>query len=262
MTDRTSAPAQGTPTWADLTTSDPEGARAFYGDLFGWGYADGLPGREAHATAELAGRPVAGIGAHREEEEGSPAAWTTHLAVDDLDRALGVVEALGGRVFSGPTRLGKAARVATVSDPSGAVFGLWEPGSHHGSAAVDEPGATTYAEVWTDDATSTTEFYTTLLGLPSDVEQVGTMSVVAAGGTDAFGIWAAGAAVGVEGAGPHWVVYFAVADVDATAARAVELGGRVHAAPDDSPAGRWALLADPAGARFGVTVIDAADTAG
>jgi predicted enzyme related to lactoylglutathione lyase len=51
------------------------------------------------------------------------------------------------------------------------------------------------------------------------------------------------------GAPPHWLGYVAVPDVDATAARAKELGGRVVHGPADIPdVGRFAILADPQGA--------------
>ncbi|HKH67836.1 MAG TPA: VOC family protein, partial [Reyranella sp.] len=50
---------------------------------------------------------------------------------------------------------------------------------------------------------------------------------------------------------PHWVVYFAVEDADATAAKAQELGGRASPIMD-SPAGRFAILNDPHGAVFAV----------
>jgi uncharacterized protein len=50
---------------------------------------------------------------------------------------------------------------------------------------------------------------------------------------------------------PAWTSYVAVDDADATAARAAELGGTVHAPPFDvGDAGRMAILADPTGAVF------------
>ncbi len=51
------------------------------------------------------------------------------------------------------------------------------------------------------------------------------------------------------GARPHWIAYVDVPDVDATAARAQELGGTVMVPPRDIPTvGRYAVLADPQGA--------------
>jgi len=47
-------------------------------------------------------------------------------------------------------------------------------------------------------------------------------------------------------------VYFAVADTDDIAKRTPELGGKVISPPMDIPQGRFAVLADPQGAVFGV----------
>ena len=51
---------------------------------------------------------------------------------------------------------------------------------------------------------------------------------------------------------PHWMVYFSVADTDATAARASELGGAAPVPPTDIPPGRMAVLNDPQGGYFTV----------
>ena len=51
------------------------------------------------------------------------------------------------------------------------------------------------------------------------------------------------------GAGPAWIGYVAVDDVDSSAAKAAEAGGSVRRAPDDIPGvGRFAIIADPQGA--------------
>jgi predicted enzyme related to lactoylglutathione lyase len=50
---------------------------------------------------------------------------------------------------------------------------------------------------------------------------------------------------------PHWLAYIGVPDVDAAAAHAVELGGRVlEPTGGMEDVGRWAVLADPQGAMF------------
>jgi uncharacterized protein len=49
---------------------------------------------------------------------------------------------------------------------------------------------------------------------------------------------------------PHWSVCFAVADADATVAKAREQGGTVVAEPVDMPIGRFAAIIDPQGAWF------------
>jgi predicted enzyme related to lactoylglutathione lyase len=55
------------------------------------------------------------------------------------------------------------------------------------------------------------------------------------------------------GAPPHWMAHVLVDDVDATAALARKLGGRVHKEPTDIPTvGRFAVLGDPQGAVISV----------
>lgn len=52
---------------------------------------------------------------------------------------------------------------------------------------------------------------------------------------------------------PHWIGNVQVADVDATVARARELGGKVHKEPEEIPTvGRFAIVADPQGAAVSV----------
>jgi len=52
-----------------------------------------------------------------------------------------------------------------------------------------------------------------------------------------------------QGAPPHWGAYVTVDDVDATARRAEELGGKVLVPPQDIPGvGRFCVVQDPQGA--------------
>jgi uncharacterized protein len=50
---------------------------------------------------------------------------------------------------------------------------------------------------------------------------------------------------------PHWSVYISVADVDASASKATELGGKILVPAFDIPTiGRMCLVQDPQGAAF------------
>ena len=51
----------------------------------------------------------------------------------------------------------------------------------------------------------------------------------------------------------HWRADFWIADADAAAARATQLGGSIIADPEDAGPFREAVLADPAGATFSVS---------
>jgi uncharacterized protein len=50
----------------------------------------------------------------------------------------------------------------------------------------------------------------------------------------------------------HWLVYFAVDDVDASFKKALAGGAREMTAPRDFPGGRLAIVIDPQGAAFGL----------
>src|SRR5256886_13156048 len=54
------------------------------------------------------------------------------------------------------------------------------------------------------------------------------------------------------GTPPAWLSYVGVPDVDATVRQATSLGARTYAGPQDIPVGRFAVLADPQGATFGL----------
>lgn len=55
------------------------------------------------------------------------------------------------------------------------------------------------------------------------------------------------------GVPPHWMAHVMVDDVDATAAQAKKLGGKVHKEPEDIPTvGRFAVIGDPQGAAISI----------
>ena len=55
------------------------------------------------------------------------------------------------------------------------------------------------------------------------------------------------------GAPPHWLMYVGTPNVDDTAMRIAQLGGRILKQPDDIPnTGRFAVVQDPYGATFGI----------
>jgi predicted enzyme related to lactoylglutathione lyase len=54
------------------------------------------------------------------------------------------------------------------------------------------------------------------------------------------------------GAAPRWIGYVAVDDIDATAERLTQLGGRIYVPPTDSNIGRVSILIDPQTAALGM----------
>jgi predicted enzyme related to lactoylglutathione lyase len=126
-----------------LNTRDPEGAKAFYGAVFGWGVLDlgagsmwTLPGYGDHlegftpgmreGMAEM-GAPegfedvVAALNPIPDDQPDTPPHWNVTFAVDDADASAARVKELGGQVLMGPFDA-PWVRMSVVSDPQGAMF--------------------------------------------------------------------------------------------------------------------------------------------
>ena len=246
--------APGAPCWVDLATSDPEGARRFYGGLFGWELEIGPPETGRYTQAKVRGLPVAGLGGEP-KPDGQPVAWTTYIATDGVDDAVKRITENAGTVTMGPMDVMDQGRMAIAMDPTGAVFGLWQPGGHVGALLVNEPGTVCWNELMTRDLGAARRFYSAVFGY--GWEDVDTGEGGPPYATFAVGDRPLGGAMQMgdefpAGTPSHWMVDFAVGDTDATVAKAEQLGGEVTMAATDSPYGRFASLRDPQGAYFSV----------
>jgi uncharacterized protein len=246
--------AQGTPNWVDLQTSDPAAAKAFYTGLFGWTYDDQeMPdsGGAIYSMARLGDENVAAIAPQPQEmaAAGAPPMWNTYLAVDNVDDAVSKAEAAGGQVAMQPFDIMDAGRMAFVMDPSGAAVAFWQANQHIGATLVNEPGTVTWNELITSDPAAA-KFYEQVLGMTTSIMDMGQgpYTLFEVGGQMVGGT----TPPQMEGVPNHWHVYFAVADADATAAKAKELGGSALVEPFDTPVGRIAVLRDPQGAVFSI----------
>lgn len=259
MGERTSH-APGTFSWVELATTDPAGAKSFYGELFGWETQDNeVPGGGGTYTMALVGgRAVAGIAAQPEQQRsaGVPPNWFSYVAVASADDAAAAAKELGGQVHAGPFDVGEAGRMAVVADPSGAMFGVWQAGDAPGAGRVNEPGCLCWNELATNDVEAASRFYFELLGWT--IEEIDT-----GGGPRYWTVRHDGAAAGrnggmrelgpaEEGVPPNWVPYFATESVDASLAKAGELGGSTLVEPVEVPAGKFAGIRDPQGAAFSI----------
>jgi hypothetical protein len=124
-----------------------------------------------------------------------------------------------------------------------------------GSNAKTYPaGVPCWVDTLQPDPHAATAFYTGLFGWelagPGAMPDGGAYFVARLGGDDVAGIAALPAAAG---SGAAWTTYVRVDDVDDAVARAVRAGGRAIVPPLDAPpAGRLAVLEDPAHAVIGV----------
>ncbi|GAA0947927.1 VOC family protein [Actinocorallia libanotica] len=247
MSERRSYPP-GVPCWVDLSTPDTQGAAGFYGALFGWraGF-EAEPEAHGYGLFHLRGKKVAGIGPVFHED--LPAGWHSYVAVADLAETLQKASAAGGHVALPQTQITHAGRMAGLRDRENAFLPLWQAEQHHGCELVNEPGAFTWSELTTRDPAAAQDFYAAVFGWAPGGDAYYTRWLVddkAVGGMLPMPI-----DVPAE-VPPHWVVYFAVDDVEQAVAKVKELGGGQMSPFIDSPAGRLAVVNDPWHAEFAV----------
>lgn len=110
------------------------------------------------------------------------------------------------------------------------------------------PGTFSWVDLQTDDLDGAKQFYGALLGWSYDDIPIGEGSVYSMAQVQGHNVAGLGERQD-ESIPPHWNCYVTVADVDASAARAAELGANILAPPFDVfDAGRMSAFADPQGA--------------
>lgn len=251
MGDRTSH-APGTISWVDLATTDLEGAKAFYGGLFGWEAEDMAGPGGTYSLLRLDGAEVAGA-FEQPADGGVPAHWNTYVTVDDLDATMARARELGGTELMAAHDVEGAGRMSVLADPTGAAFAIWEPGGRIGAELVNAPGALCWNDLGTDDPDAAGRFYGELFGWtmddPREDDPTQHRSLRNAG-TQNGSVYRQGEEE--QGVPPNWLPYFATADLDASIAKVGELGGQVVVLTLEVPAGRIAVATDPQGAPFGL----------
>ncbi|MFV0127366.1 VOC family protein [Streptomyces sp. HMX112] len=240
----------GTPCWVSLMVRSLDVTQEFYGALFGWRFRPGPQQLGLRVRGLLGDREVAGIGQLPADRD-LPPAWTTYLASDDADETAEAIRSGGGTVAVGPIQAGDAGRLAICSDPTGAVFGIWQAGAHPGTAVAGAPGTPAWYELLTQETEAVGKFYKTVFGFELDplVSADQDLVTLRVGDRPVASLHGVGSALPRD-RGAHWMTWFEVADTDEAARRVTGLGGQVLRPPRDDAAGRTATVADPEGAVF------------
>ncbi|MFD5588641.1 VOC family protein [Streptomyces sp. NPDC127063] len=249
-------PVTGGPCWTELGTTDIEAAKRFYAAVFGW-RPETDPRQEAggYTVAHLGDAAVAALSPLYQEAQ--PVAWNVSFAVEDADAAAQQVRAAGGTVLLGPMDVFDVGVLTVAADPTGAVFQLWQARAFPGAGLVNAPGSLGWVELMTREPRQAEAFYTAVFGWTVHSSERYTQWGIA--GDDFGGMTTMDEKFPPE-VPPHWLPYFAVADVDTTAADAAGAGGDVLMPPTSVPDGpRLAVLRDPQGAMFGVYLTRDAD---
>ena len=251
----------GTFCWVELGTTDGEAAKKFYTQLFDWDFTDNPVGPSGiYTILKQNGKDVGALYQMPTEmtSNGVPPHWMSYISVANADESAAKAKTLGATLMKEPFDVYTMGRMAVVQDPTGAMFALWQPDTHQGSGIVNTPNSLCWNELATRDTGKAGEFYSGVFGWEKNVQQMGPMTYTSFmnGDRPAGGMYEPGPELGEMP--PNWMVYFAVADADATLARATELGGKSCAPVMDVPGvGRMAVMTDPQGAAFAVIKLEA-----
>lgn len=253
MSERTSY-APGTPCWVDLGTPDVAAAARFYGEMFGWDVPERADSGSmgGYRRAMKNGKDVAGMMPLM--QEGQPPAWTTYVSVDNAEAIGRAIQENGGTMLTELMSVMSLGRMAIFTDPSGAVFGIWEPGDFAGAALVNEPGTVGWNELATRDPEGAKAFYGAVLGWDAndlEMQDGSTYTEWLVDGAQVGGMLDMRGRMPDE-IPPHWGVYFGTEDADATIATVKAGGGELLFGPMDIEPGRMATVKDPFGATFNV----------
>ncbi|MFC9926332.1 VOC family protein [Streptomyces sp. NPDC127190] len=253
-------PPEGTPCWADAMFSDVEGAKRFYGDVLGWTFGESSSEYGNYTQAYADGKAVAAVVPPMPGQEGQ-SAWCLYFASPDAAATAAKIRDNGGEVLMEPMKVGDFGTMCLAREPSGAVFGVWQAGTHEGFEATGTPGAYCWAEVFTREPEKTDGFLAGVFRyrMKDMRDETVDFRLFDVGEDTVLGRMRMTDDFPPEV--PSYInVYFTVADCDTAVARARELGGILRFGPMSSPFGRFAALTDPQGANF--SVIDITTTEG
>lgn len=245
--------APGSFNWLELATTNQAAAKQFYSALLGWQAQDVPMGPNgAYTIFLLDGRPAAACFTIGANEQQVPPYWGLYIATEDVDQTAARATELGATLIHAAMDVSTFGRMAVIKDPTGAIFSVWQAKTHPGIGITGENGTLCWADLNTPDRERAKTFYEQLFVW--ELEPGKDKSV-----DDYLHIVNAGQMIGgiptssqqTPGAPPHWLVYFQIADCDASTAKAQELGARVYMPPTSINENlRLSVLADPQGAVF------------
>jgi predicted enzyme related to lactoylglutathione lyase len=252
---------EGAPCWVDVMLPDLEAGKHFYGELFGWTFQEGEADFGYYTQAFSEGKNVCALAPTMEGQEDMPPAWSLYFASPDVQQTAEKIRRHGGVTLMGPMKVDVFGSMLMAKDPGGAIFGVWQAGSHKGFEKKYEPNSFGWAEVCVRETERVDAFYPAVF--PYEVQSIRDetvdLNVWKVGGKPVAGRFKLPEETPAE-IKPQVMVYFVVSDCDDAVATVRRLKGEVRMGPQDSPYGRFAIVYDQQGASF--SVIDPHTTVG
>jgi hypothetical protein len=239
----------------ELVTPDLAAAKQFYAQLFGWTYHDIEAGETAYAEASLDGLPVAAL-IHRPVPAGMKRqpAWLSFFAVSDADAAEKIALQHGAKVLFEPRDFPDRGREAVFADPQGAVFAVIASSSGDPPDFLAAPGEWIWSSLMTSDPDHAAAFYQTLFDYDIfELAASGSAQHLLLASKSYARASANTLPANTPNTHPYWLNYVRVEDAVTMTAKVAAVGGRVLVEPRvDRHGGKVAVVADPAGAPFGL----------
>jgi uncharacterized protein len=243
--------SQGSFCWAELATTNVQGAKSFYTEVFGLGAEEAeIPGG-VYVRFQQDGKDVAGLAEQQphEREQGIPPHWNTYINVDDAEVTAKEAEKLGATIVAPAFDVLDSGRMAVVTDPTGAPIGFWQAKDHIGAQVYAEDGTIGWFELMTHDQKRAVEFYSKLFGYGIDEypnpSSSGPYMVLTHKGENAVGIMSAPD----PNIPSSWTPYFQVADAEGMLEKATKLGATPMVELTEAEGVGWFVwIRDPQGA--------------
>ena len=236
--------APGTFAWFDLVTDAPEAARGFYGPLFGWSFRPG--GTQDYELITMDNLLIGGMTEVEDSDPNSPVSqWVPALSVEDVFESARIARKNGARLES-PLIKSTAGQFALIRDATSAPLTLYDGQDGFVLEAAGTENGWVWADLFTDRPQTARRFYSALAGFETRKARSASgeaMEIFTLGGEDRGGL----VRVRRSDIEPNWLPYVAVSDLDATIAKARQLGGRLLSAEAGV-----AIIIDPTGAAIGL----------
>ena len=110
--------------WSELMTTDVEGARKFYGALFGWTVKTMDMPSGPYSTCQVGETSVGGMMKIPADAAGMPPQWGCYVTVNDVEATTSKAVSLGGKVVMPAMDIPNVGRMAVIQDPQGACLSI------------------------------------------------------------------------------------------------------------------------------------------
>jgi hypothetical protein len=238
--------------WYETLTTDVEGAKAFYGNLIGWGIQTWTDLGEPYHMWTVGEQPIGGLMKMPDGAE-APPHWLGYIGTPDCAATTARAEELGAKVYVKNMEIPTVGTMSVLQDPQGAFFAAFTPATP-GEPGSDPPGVgrIDWHELATTDVDAAFAFYSDLFGWEKmEAHDMGHMGIYQEYGVGGFPLGGLYQKPADMPAPPHFLYYIRVEDLEDALGRIVPNGGTVVMEPTEVPGGdRVAVGLDPQGAAF------------